>query len=566
MDDLTVLRDLVVIFAISVVVVALLKRIGVPAIAGFIVAGILIGPAGLRLVHDAHEVELLAEIGVALLLFGIGLELHLGQLRRLWRLVLGSGALQVGLTAATGTLIARALSLPLNQSIFIGLLIAISSTAIVLRGLESRGESDAPHGRLALGILVFQDLCVVPMMLAIPLLAAWGETATPLATLGMPLLKAVAVLGGVLLAAWFVVPRVLHWVAQTRQRDLFVLTVFVICIGTAWSVTHAGVSLALGAFLAGIVVSESEYRHQALTDVIPFREIFASLFFVSVGMLLNPALVWQNPAGVIGLALAIIIGKFLIVFLVVALMRLPLRVCVLTAAVLSQVGEFSFVLTYAAAGTGLLPTGAMNILLPAVIITMLVTPLAMAAGPSLAAGASRIGRLSSVLGVQGADEADAKGRRQDHVIIAGYGVTGRELARALRKCGVPYVIVDLNPDNVRAASSAGEPAYFGDVTSPDVLEHLSVKAAREVVLVVNDPSAAIRATHAVRRVAPDAHILVRSRYAADVAPLLKAGASDVVPAEIEAAVEVAARVLARHEVCATDVEDQAGRIRAAQDD
>jgi CPA2 family monovalent cation:H+ antiporter-2 len=559
MHESHVLLDLVIIFGVAIGVVAVLRRIGVPTIAGFIVAGALVGPHGLGLVGQAEPVELLAEVGVALLLFGIGLEMQLGRLRRLWRPVLIGGALQVGLTAGGVAGLAIAFGLDSSSALFLGMLLAVSSTAIVLRGLEQRGELESPHGRLTLGVLIFQDLCVVPMMLSIPLLAGDGK---PLAALIEALGKSVGVLAVVLIAGWFVVPRVLHMAARTRQRDLFLLTVFVVCVGTAALVSTAGVSLALGAFLAGMVVAGSEYRHQALAELIPFREVFASLFFVTVGMLFDGRVLVGDVVGVLGLLAVILLGKFLVVFLAATLMRLPLRVCVLAAASLAQVGEFSFVLARAASGTDLLGGVLEDRFFAATILSMLVTPLAIAVGPRLATGASRIRAVTGLLGVRTAVDAEIEeGGKRDHVVIAGYGVTGQELAHALREADVPYVVLDLNPDNVRRARENGEPSYFGDVTSPEVLHHVGAHRAREIVIAVNDPAAAERAVRSAREAAPDVAILVRARFIADVAGMLEAGATEVVPAEIEAAVEIAARVLRRYGVDRERLKERLDSIR-----
>jgi CPA2 family monovalent cation:H+ antiporter-2 len=560
MGELDVLRDLVVIFFVAVTVVALLRRIGVPSIAGFILAGMLAGPQALGLVEDIKEVEILAEVGVVLLLFGIGLELSLDRLRHLWRPIVVGGTLQVGISILVAFVVAGYFGYAVGPSVFIGCLVAISSTAIVLRGLEARGELDAPHGRLTLGILIFQDLCVVPMMLAIPFLAGQGATGLNLL---VALFKAVVVLAGVLFAARLLVPRVLDWIARTRQRDLFVLTVFLVCIGTAWAASAAGVSLALGAFLAGIVVAGSEYRQQALADLIPFREVLTSIFFVSVGMLLHPNALWVNVWTILILLGAIVGGKFMVVFATGTMMRLPLRVCVLAAAALAQVGEFSFVLARAAEGTGLMDDRLASNLFAAVILSMLVAPLGLAFGPKLAAGVGRIRVLTTLLHVRTAEDAERRVREwRDHVIIAGYGVAGEELARSLRECAVHYVIVDLNPENVRRATSQGEPAYFGDVTSQEVLERLGAEHARELVLVINDPAATERTIEAARRVAPHLHIVVRSRFLADTPPFLSAGANKVVPAELEAAIEVVSHVLGRHQVGEDGIHLQLSRLRS----
>jgi CPA2 family monovalent cation:H+ antiporter-2 len=564
MHDLIILRDLAIIFATAVLVVALLRRVGIPTIAGFIVAGILVGPKALGLIGDVNQVSLMAEVGVALLLFGIGLELSLERLRRLWRSVIIGGALQVGLTVGAVLLLSSILNVSLPQATLLGCIIAVSSTAIVLRALESRGDLDAPHGRLTLGILVFQDLCVIPMMLAIPLLAG-GSTMD--GWVWIAVLVTVVALTVVVLTAYFIVPRVLHWVAGTRQRDLFILTALVVCIGTAWVATRAGVSLALGAFLAGLIISGSEYRHQAMADLIPFREVLTSLFFVSIGMLLDPLLIIRDIGPVTLWVASLIVGKSLIVMAVVWMMRLPLRVAILAGVSLAQVGEFSFVLFSAADGTSLLAVPFRETLLASIIVSMVVTPLIIAQGPKLAEAATRsrwFGRLFSP--APSSDEDDATRQLHDHVIIAGWGVSGEELGHALRAAGIPYVVVDLNPQTVRQASADGEPMVYGDVTAPDVLEHLGIHRARMLVMVINDPDAAERGVRTARRLAPTLPILVRARFVASVDGLFKAGATDVVPAELEAAVEVTARVLL---ACGADVglvTDERTRIRTRRKD
>ncbi len=564
MHDLVILRDLAVIFATGVLVVALLRRVGIPTIAGFIVAGILVGPKAFGLIADVDEVALLAEVGVALLLFGIGLELSLERLRRLWRSVLIGGALQVAITVAAVLLISPTLGISLPQAAFLGFIIAASSTAIVLRALESRGDLDAPHGRLTLGILVFQDLCVVPMMLVIPLLAA-GSAMNGWVWLAVSV--TIAALGIVVLMAYLIVPRLLHWVAGTRQRDLFILTALVVCIGTAWVATRAGVSLALGAFLSGLIISGSEYRHQAMADLIPFREVLTSLFFVSVGMLLDPLLMIRNIGPISLWVLLLIVGKALIVIAVARIMRLPLRVSILAGVSLAQVGEFSFVLFTAADGTSLLNVPFRDTLLVSIIMSMIFTPLIIAQGPRLAEAAGRVRWLSRLFTAAPTPEEDDRVKRlHDHVIIAGWGVAGIELGHALRAAGVSYVVVDLNPYTVQAASAEGEPMVYGDVTTADVLDHLGIHRARMLVMVINDPDAAERAVRTARRMAPTLPILVRARFVASVDPLFKAGATDVVPAELEAAVEVTSRVLL---ACGADVEivtDERARIRTRRND
>jgi CPA2 family monovalent cation:H+ antiporter-2 len=540
MTELVFLQDLMVILIAAVAVVALLRRLHVPSIAGFIVAGTVIGPHALGLVQDLHQVEVLADIGVVLLLFGIGLELSLDRVRRLWRLILLGGVVQMGATISVVSGIAVLLGRDLRAGLLLGFIIAVSSTAIVLRGLSARAELETPHGRLTLGILIFQDLCVVPMVLVIPFL---GDAPTDGTSVWISLLTAAVVVAGSLLAARFVVPRFLDAIARTRQRDLFVLSVFLICFGTAWAVSSAGISLALGAFLAGLVVSGGHYREQAISDLVPLRDVLTSVFFVSIGMLLNLGDVLQNLLPILALSAAIIVGKFIIIFLTATVMRLPPRVGILTAASLAQVGEFSFVLLLAAGGTGLLDDPTARDLTVAIILSMLVTPFGLAMGPHLAAGLGKLSPLTRLLQVRTTEEMRETQSLRDHIIIAGYGLTGRSLARSLAQISTPYIIADLNTENVRDAARRGEPACFGDVTSIEVLGHLGAAQASDIVIAINDPDATLRATRASRRVAPNVRITVRTTYEADVKRLKEAGATYVIAAESAAAAVITTQVL-----------------------
>lgn len=558
MNEMIVLRDLSVIFAVAVAVVALLHRFGIPSIAGFILAGILAGKEGLGLISGVHDVEGMAEIGVILLLFSIGSEFSLERLRRMWRPILAGGMLQVGLTTLIIFLIAIAFDFSWQTSVFMGWLISLSSTAIVLRGLEKRGEVDAPHGRLTLGILLFQDLSVVPIMFAIPILA--GEN-TSLASLGVAVLRSVLILCGVLILARFAAPRILHAIARTRQRELFVLSVLLICMGTAWLATMAGISLSLGAFLAGLVVADSDYRHQALADIIPFREGFSSLFFISIGMMLHPSAVWENSMSILLILVGILLGKTLVVLVTGLVMRLPLRVCILAGVALAQVGEFSFVLIRASMGTNLFGGVVAENIMAATILSMVITPFALALGPRLAAQAERGWFLARFLHVTQSENVQETKRLSDHVIIGGYGFAGEELTKSLRSQNIPYVIVELNPDNVRRAVERGERVYYGDITSEEVLRDLGVERAREMVIVINDPSAVEKAVAAARRIAPSLYILVRARYRLDVGLLSSSGANEVIPDEVEAAAQIASRVLSRYQIDNSLIEQQCARIR-----
>ena len=540
MPEIDYLKDLVIVLAAAVVVVTALRRLRIPAIAGFILTGALVGPTALGLVDDTHQVEVLAEIGVVLLLFGIGLELSLDRVRRLWKAVLLGGGTQVVLTVTCVAVVAQGFGLSAASAVFLGCVIAVSSTAVVLRGLSVRGEIDAPHGRLAVGILVFQDLCVIPMVLAVPFLAGGGGSVQEIL---VTIAVAVAILAGVLLGASFLVPRVLAFVADAKERELFILSVFLVCFGTAWTVSLAGVSIALGAFLAGLVVAGSEFRHQAMADLIPARDVLASLFFVSVGMLLDVSDVFDHLAPTIGLLVGILICKFVIVLGSALVLRIPLRIGILSAAALCQVGEFSFVLLSAASGTGLLSAELSHNVLVAIILSMLLTPMAIALGPKMASGAYRVPWLNRLLDAE-PPGVDVDEPHRDHIIVVGYGTTGRAVCQAVRNEGIAYVAVDANPDRVRIAHSEGDRAVLGDAARTEVLDELGCMDARLVVLCINDAKATESVVRSIHKEFPEVAIVVRGQYEMDSGSLRVAGASRVITSEATTSAETVRATLA----------------------
>jgi CPA2 family monovalent cation:H+ antiporter-2 len=533
------LRQLVEIVSAALLVVLLLDRLRLPTIAGFIVAGALIGPSGFGLIADRHEIERLAEIGVVLLLFTIGLEFSLEKLRRLARVVALGGGLQVGLTTAAVVGLASAAGLPTNKGIFLGFLAALSSTAIVLKGLAERGETDAPHGKVVVGALLFQDLCVVPMILLVPLLAGTNAGGPGV---GQALLTAAAVVAGTLVLARRAIPQALRLVAATGRRDLFILAVILVCAGIGWLTSLVGLSLALGAFLAGVVLADSEYGHQALSDVLPLRDIFTSLFFISMGMLLDARVLLDRPGAVLGLTVAVLGGKALLATLAGLAMRFPLRVAVLAGLGLAQVGEFSFVLAELGAKQGLLAPDELRLFFAMAVVTMLVTPFALRFGPQIAAGAARLRVIDRALGSREDALVSAPELLKGHVVVLGFGVGGEMLAEVLGSAGIPHVVVDINAERVRRARQRGEPVYYGDVTSAEILERVRVADASQVALMINDPDATMRAVRAARRLAPQAVIIARARYVAEVPRLIEAGASEAVAQEFEASLEIIGRV------------------------
>jgi CPA2 family monovalent cation:H+ antiporter-2 len=563
MGHVPLLDELAIVAALAVVVTVLLAKLQLPTVAGLLAAGALLGPFGLGLATSVHSIEVLAEVGVVLLLFTIGLEFSLSRLKDIFRQVAVGGVLQVGLTTAAAAGVAMALGEPLGRAIFYGFVFALSSTAIVLRALAERRELDAPHGRFIVGTLIFQDLCVVPMVLVVPLLGAGSDPRTAASSIGLALAKAAAVVVGTVAISRFVVPKALGWVDASRSREVFLLAILGLCIGTAWLTSLAGLSLALGAFLGGMVVADTEYGHRAMGDILPLRDAFVSIFFVSLGMLFDVRVVAAQPLTVAGLLVGFLVAKGVVATLAAMAMRFPSRVAWLAGVGLAQFGEFGFVLTRLAHSSGVIDEAVAGPLLAAGIGSMFLTPLLVRAAPHITAGERLLAPLERLLGVRSIDDADdAHAVLDDHVIVVGFGLAGQFAARSLQECGVPFVVLDLGAENVRKGKAQGLPVYYGDATSPEALQHAHVERARLVVLLMNDSQAAQRVVDTVRRVAPDATVLMRTRYLLDRKPLFALGAHDVVAEEVEGAVEIVSRMLGTLDVPRNVLDARVRALRA----
>lgn len=555
------LADITIIFAVSIGVLFLFHRLGIPSIVGFLLTGILAGPHGFGLVAADKEVEILAEIGVILLLFTIGIEFSLKGLWRVKRAVLLGGALQVGITIALITVAATFFEVSLNQALFLGFLVALSSTAIVLKALQDRSEIDTPQGRTILAILIFQDIIIVLMMLAVPILANPSE-ADPV-EIGLLLGKGTGVVTLVLLGARYVVPKLLNAVVYTRSRELFLLTVVLLCFATAWLTSQVGLSLALGAFLAGLVISESEYSHQAFSIIIPFRDTFTSLFFVSVGMLLNPELLLSHPLPIIGGTLAVFFLKFIAASTASGTLGLSTRVVLLSGLGLSQIGEFSFILSKVGMDYQLISTEIYGIFIAISVLSMAATPFVINAAPGLVDTIVRRGLPSWLRfegrGKEGGEELPPL---QNHIVIIGYGLNGSNVARAARLAEAEYAIVELNRELVRTGREAGEPIHFGDAAQEGVLQRVGIERARVAVVVISDPIATRSIVASARQMNPSIHIIARTRFLKEVEELFHLGANEVIPEEYETSIEIFARVLACYQLPKNEIEEFIANVRA----
>ncbi|MEZ0310428.1 MAG: cation:proton antiporter [Myxococcota bacterium] len=563
MGHLPLLDELAIVAALAVAVTVVLSRLKLPTVAGLLAAGALLGPYGLHLATKVEAIEVLAEVGVVLLLFSIGLEFSFGRMRDVMKQGAVGGLVQVVLTTTVVAAIAMALGQNLGRGVFFGFAFALSSTAIVLRALTERRELDAPHGRFIVGTLIFQDLCVVPMVLIVPLLDATDGADHAAMNIAIALVKAAIVVIGTIAISRFVVPRVLRWVDASRSREIFLLAILGLCIGTAWLTSLAGLSLALGAFLGGMVVADTEFGHRALGDILPLRDAFVSIFFISLGMLFDVRVVFENAALVAALLAGFIIAKGLLASVAAMAMRFPSRVAWLAGVGLAQFGEFGFVLTRLAQANGVIDDSIAAPLLAAGILSMFLTPLLARAAPHVKAGERLLAPLERMIGVRSIDAADEdKMQLEDHVVVVGFGLAGRFSAQALHECGVPFVCLELNAENVRRARLLDLPVFYGDATSEEALHHAGIERARMVVLLMNDPLAAERVCDTIRRVSPSTAILMRTRYLAERQPLFKLGATDVVAEEVESAVEIIARMLRFINVPRNVIDDSIRHVRS----
>ncbi|TAJ45329.1 cation:proton antiporter domain-containing protein [Methanofollis fontis] len=557
--DAPLFDSIIIVFGLAILILFVCTRLRIPAIVGFLITGMLVGPHALGLIPDSQTVSTIAEIGIILLLFTIGMEFSFQNLLRIRRAVLIGGSVQVLLTIAVVAAVAMIAGLSVQQAIFFGFLLSLSSTAIVLSILQGRSEVESPHGRTALGILIFQDLVIIPMMLLVPILA--GEAGEGASSIPMFLLTSVAILGFVIVSARWLVPYLLFQVARLRSKEIFLLSIVVICLFTAWLTASAGLSLSLGAFLAGLIISESEYSHEALGAILPFKDVFTSFFFISVGMLLNIGFLLENPAIILALTAGIVLLKAAVAGTATLAIGYSLRTAVLAGLSISQIGEFSFVLSESGASYGLIDNGMYQGFLAVTVISMIATPFLIDSAPRAAERAMRLSLPTRIRQGTVPETKTGEHEQKDHIIIIGFGLGGRNVARAARAADIPYVIVETNPETVREERDRGEPIHYGDATRRAVLAHAGIAAAKVLVIVISDPTATRRIVAAARRANPHLRIIARTRYMGDIAELSRLGADEVVPEEFVTSIEIFSRILSSYLVPRDEIERFAAEVR-----
>lgn len=532
MDD--ILRNLVLVFLVAGGVLHLFQRLRLPAVVGLLVAGVLIGPHGLGVLRDRGQIEQLADIGILLLMFSIGLDFTRERLDELVYAA-GMGAAQMLWCIVVSALLAAPFVERVVEAVFLGFLVAHTSSTLMLKLFLDRGELSSPPVRLGLGISITQDLSVVLMLLAVPIMSS-GQF--DLANIAWSLLRAALVLAVGVILAQEIIPFWMHHVLRSRSRELFLIFLVVVCLGTAWTTLAAGLSIGLGAFLAGLAIAESGYSHHTLSEVTPFRDLLISVFFISIGMLLE---VGALP-GLSGVAaaslLVVLVIKFLSGFGPVWAWGYPIRVATVVGLAIAQIGEFSFVLAHTGHQAGLVQDAHYQLFLMVAIASMAVSPFLVAVSPRVGEALAHWPVLRWLDQGRQSAETDPPPPMSDHIVIAGYGLNGRNLATALQTLNLPFAVVEMNPDTVQAARRRGEPVYFGDCGRVDILEKLHITTARGLVLAISDPQATRRAVQVARLRNPQLHIIARTRYMSEIDPLRQLGANHVIAEEFETSLEV----------------------------
>ena len=543
MHQLSPLITIAILLAAALVGGMIAHRLRQPVILGYLIIGVAVGPHALGLVTDVELVEAAATIGVALLMFTLGLEISIAQLREVGKVGIWGGITQIMATFALGLMVGVFLfQWPLPQASLFGLIISLSSTAVCLKILMDRGELTSVHGRIMIAILIIQDIGVVVMMVIMPLMG--GMTENPALALAIALGKAVLFIGIAIISGRWVLPWLLGRIGGVRARELFLLTVLVLCLGAALGTQIFGLSIVFGAFLVGLVLRETRFVHQALAEITPLRDIFATLFFVSLGMLLDPFFLINNWQAVALILAVIICLKLLIVFGVVRIFGYSPRIAILTGAGLFQVGEFGFILAQGGIHYGIISDQFYSLILASAIITMLLTPLSISfvsrLYPKLALMTG--GRRVAAKEIPPLDISELP-EELKRVVIAGYGRVGQNIAQGLQDAGIPYLVIDLDPERVSEAKNSGRPRIYGDATNINVLSKANIDRAKALVITYPDPIATVTTVKTALRINSRIKILARVHRAREADKLKELGVIELVSPEYEASFRFIKRLL-----------------------
>jgi len=563
MEELGFGIDLIIVLATAIVGGMLARRLRLPTFLGYLIGGIVIGPYGFGFVQDVATVKALATIGVVLLLFALGLEFSLKEIARLGKNAILGGITQILLTAAVGMALGTFLELTILEAVFFGFIIALSSTMIVLKSLMERGELDSGHGRIMIGILLVQDLCVVPLVIIIP--AMGGGGAELWSSLGMAALKAVIFVGAMLVLGTWVLPWLLKRVAGVSSRELFLLTVVTLVLAAAFGTYSFGLSVAFGAFVAGLLISQSVFARQAFADIVPLRDAFVALFFVSLGMLFNPQFVAENIAVVAIVVVVIIAAKFVICFLIPWFAGYSPKTALFTGMGLIQVGEFSFVLAGIGQEAGIIAPYLYSLILASAIITMLLTPPAFNLASSLYRRLSQGERFGLLM----ARRPDPEWKRHKwelsgHAVICGHGRVGQILTKVLERRKFPYLVIDLAPQVISELNSRRVPCIYGDASNPEILAHAQLNKARVLICTFPDLIDVQLTTKNALKINPRLDIVARVPRDADIEPLKGMGIAELVRPEFEASLEITRHTLHRFGLTTIEIQYIINGLRSGE--
>ncbi|MGD1921511.1 MAG: cation:proton antiporter [Pleurocapsa sp.] len=542
-ENHTFVFDITTVLSSSAIAGFLAHRLRQPVLLGYLVAGLLIGPFGLGQINQIEEIKSLAEIGVAFLLFALVVEFSLAELKRVKEIAIKGSLLQIGFTIALVALFTTSLGWVQSsvEGIFMGAVLSLSSTAVVLKTLTERGEVSTIHGQIMLAILIAQDLALGLMLAVLP---ALNQPDNLLPALVAAIIKAVLFFVSAIAAGYWVIPRIMTTVAKTENSELFLLTVIALCLGIALITANLGLSIEMGAFVAGLTIAEIDYADQALAKMIPLRDTFASLFFASIGMLINPDTLWQNIGVIVGLVTLVMIGKASIVFPIIWKFGYSFKTAVISSLGLNQIGEFSFVLAVLGEKLGFISQDQYDLLIGTTAITLVLTPLGMKLSPDIANKLASVPLVANFLKQRQENKGiSAPQTICDHIVVAGYGRVGKVLVKVLRDRNYKVLVIENSEAAVRGLRQDNIPYVFGDADSELVLEKAYLEKAKAIAIALPDPSSTRILLKLAQNMNPTIDIVARSHSDKEIDILTKLGAAEVVQPEFEAALEMGRQIL-----------------------
>lgn len=561
-EDFRLIVDLVIVFSAAAMGGVLAAGLRQPVLFGYLIGGVIVGPAGLGLVKEIVQIETLAQLGAAFLLFALGVEFSFAELKKVRRISLGGGGLQIALTITLTAMVSALMGWVTSpiQGIFLGCILSLSSTAVVLKSLMERSETETPHGRVMLGILVVQDLALGLMLAILPALNRPSDELS--IAIGLALLKTGLLAVGAIAASIWLIPRLLRLLARTESRELFLLGVVALCLGIALLTESLGLSIEMGAFIAGLMISEVEYADQTLTYVEPIRDIFASLFFAAIGMLIDPLFIWQHLDLILGLVALTFIGKFLIVTPLVRTFGYSFKTALIAGLGLAQIGEFSFVLASQGQTLGLITRQGYLLIVGTTAVTLLVTPFVFRLVPRLLTWLETVPALRRVLqGLDQPKEISTAMPETNHVVVCGYGRVGAIIVRLLRDHHYPVVVIDQSEQVIQKLREAGIPYVYGNAASLHVLAAAGVDRAQGMAIALPDPMSTRLCLKRSLELAPELDAVVRAEQDKDIEMLYQLGAREVVQPEFEASLELSNHLLVGTGLAAVLVQQEMSAIR-----